>query len=56
MKTTEKIKISKSMSASNVYNSMPMGTKTTMSEAKRTLEAIEKVQTVPFLTRRLENV
>ncbi len=56
MKTTNKIKISKSMSASTVYNNMPKGTKTTVSEAKRTLEAIAKVQSVPYMTRRLCDV
>ena len=44
----------KNKSAIDVYNSLPKGTKTSPYEAKRTLEAIVAVRSVPLISRRIE--
>lgn len=43
------------LNAVDVYNSLKRGTKTTPYEAKRTLEAIVAVRSVPHLLRRIQN-
>ncbi len=56
MKTTTNVLISRTMNTSTIYNNMGRATKTNVFEAKRTLEAISIVKSVPYLTRRLRNV
>ncbi len=53
MKDLSQIEFRKSTSASNIYNSLKNESSTSLFEAKRTLEAIDRIQAVPILTRRL---
>ncbi len=48
-------KIPQGNNAQEMYNRLPVGTKTSAYEAKRTLEALKTVSLIPSLLRRNQN-